>query len=361
MVFLALLLIPLFIILGTYLWDTFYCTNHNITFREFLLQLGVQVLLVGMCVGVMYWSNTTDNEIWNGRITNKKREEVSCRHSYQCYCYESCSGSGKNRSCHQVCQTCYEHSYDVDWAAHNTNNETFDFDSPDRQGLVEPTRWTQVKIGEPTSTSHSFTNYIKASPDSLFRHKGLLDKYNPVLPPYPGDVYDYYRINRVVQVGGSLPEVELWNKQLSEVNADLGGTKQVNIVLVFTWGQVDEFFYALQQKWLGGKKNDVIVVVGLRDTSIQWVNVLAWTIQQDFQVKLRDDLLSPGPLDKDVFLQLVRTNIVKYYRRKPMADFAYLQASITPTTNQWIISMILGIVVAIVLQVIVVTQDLFRE
>jgi hypothetical protein len=168
--------------------------------------------LIGIMTAIMMSSNTRDVEVWNGQVTGKYSEKVSCSHSYSCNCYRSCSGSGKNRSCSTICQTCYEHSYDVSWRV-ESNIGTYTISRIDRRGLSKPPRWDRVKIGEPVSDTHTYTNYIKGSPDSLFHKKKLLKKYQKDLPKYQSKVYDYYRLNRLVNLGVNVDN-NLFNKEI---------------------------------------------------------------------------------------------------------------------------------------------------
>src|SRR5208337_2452006 len=104
--FLLLMLIPFLIAVGVLI-----AFKGKVTWWEFLGQIGVVALVVGIAIGCAYEGRTRDTEVWNGQVTGKKRNEVSCRHSYRCHCHEVCSGSGKNESCSEECDTCYEHSY----------------------------------------------------------------------------------------------------------------------------------------------------------------------------------------------------------------------------------------------------------
>lgn len=354
MFLLTLLLIPMVIALIAYL-----SMGKAITYKEFLLQLGIQIVFGSICAGVVYWSNLTDYETWSGRIVGKTREQVHCRHSYECFCYESCSGSGSSRSCMRICQTCYHHSYDVDWWTKDSVGERFNVNTIDWQGLQEPSRWTSIRIGEPSASSHSYDNYIKKS-DTLFRRQGATNYEG--LPGYPGQVYDLYRINRTVTVDMSLPDAEDWDNRLDEINADLGRSKEVNAVLVLVKNKPRDYFQALEAAWLGGKKNDAILVIGVdNENKIQWADVMAFTDNKLFNVILRDAILEIGTLDKEKIFTAFGWSINTQYKRKSMSDLEYLKYGITPTTTQWVICMILGFLLSLGIAFWVFTEDVFSE
>lgn len=362
MVFLFLLIIPLLVATTAFL-----VFNKKIVWWEFLIQIAAQMAIAGICCGIMYWSNTSDTEIWNGHVTGKKSEQVHCRHDYCCQTCESCTTDSKgNTSCTTYCcQTCYEHDYDVDWLFWTTDAGQKDVDTIDRQGLQEPPRWTQIRVGEPTSSSHNYTNYIKAAPDSLFRDQGLEEKYKDKLPSYPNDVFDYYRIRRVVSVLPAFNNNAAWNQELSELNGRLNPAKQVNAVLVIVKNEPHDYFQALRQHWMGGKKNDAVLVVSVDDgMNIQWVDVMAWTDAKIFEVKLRDtitDLKTIDPANPKQVMEPFEQTIAQFYVRKHMKDFKYLAASITPSITQWIICLLIGFLSSIGLAWFFVANEFDEE
>ena len=357
MILLTMLMIPILVDLGFLI-----AGGSKFSIKKFLLDIGVQTILMAVIAYAISCQNTSDTEVWNGKITSKAREEVSCEHSYSCHCYTSCSGSGSSRSCSTYCQTCYEHSYDVDWAVYTSLKNRFTIGRVSRQGITEPARWDAVEIGEPYSRTSEYTNYVKGSPDTLFRHQGLTAKFKDVLPEYPKNIYDYYHLDRLVTVGTVLADVAMWNKDLMQLNADLGSSKQVNAVVVITKDQPEDYFYALEQQWIGGKKNDVVLVINVDSSGkISWVNSMAWTDNKIFQVALRDSILQVGSLDREKIVASLRTNINQNFVRKPMKDFQYLSRLIKPTTGQWIFSMVFGLALSVGMGILLLKNDVFNE
>ena len=317
----------------------------GVSFKEFGLVGGMALLIAGCSALIVSCANTHDVEVWNGTVTNKQRDTVSCSHSYQCHCRETCSGSGKNRSCSQTCDTCYEHLNDYDWDVTTSNGETITIDRVDRQGVDEPPRFHAVRVGEPTSVTHSYKNYIKASPDTLFRHQGLKEKYAGQIPKYPQNVYDYYRLDRLVTVDAAVDDPRSWNDELSRLNAELGHPKQVNMIVVLAKNKPHDWYYALEETWIGGKKNDAVLVVSVDDQmKPQWAEVMAWTSNDMFKVKLRDDVMDEDTVSRSSLLGSLETDVSKYYVRKPMKDFEYLSSAITPSGTEWTITLVVALV-----------------
>lgn len=360
MTFLLFLILPLIVAIGAFF------IFKGITWKELGLLVLAELIVSGVSVAIVYNMNTSDDETWNGWVTDKKKEWTSCSHSYSCHCHqvETCSGSGKNRSCStsEHCDTCYEHSNDWDWSVKTSNGESFDIDRVDRQGSSTPPRWASIRIGDPTARTHSYTSYIKAAPDSLFRHQGLAEKYINKIPKYPGRVYDYYHINRLVTQGLSATNPQAWNEGLEKINSDLGAKKQANMIVVLTT-EGDSWYYALEQSWIGGKKNDVILVIGM-DASTgkpQWAQVMCWTTAKIFEIKLRDAVMDLPVITPEATLQVMHYNVNQYFKRKPMKDFEYLQSSITPSGTEYTISILIGLLIAGLLIWLFETHDVFGD
>lgn len=353
MAFLILFGIPALIALGFLIFG-----NRNVTLWEFLAHLGAQAIVAGASIGIIYYANTSDTEVWNGVITGKARVEVHCRHAYPCNCRTVSCGDDCSTI---ICDTCYFHSYDVDWDVKDSLGEGWSIATIDWQGLKEPPRWTKTTVGEPTSSKHGYTNYLKAAPDSLFRRTTDYKQYKGTIPAYPQSIYDYWHLDRIVCDGVAVTDVRKWNDRLSEINSELGARKQCNVLVVIVRDRSPDWFYALEHDWIGGKKNDIITVVGAdAKGSISWVNVMALTKNEMVKVKLRDDIQALGNIDSmDKVMTILRDGITAYYVRRPMEDFAYLRSCITPSVTEWIISLIIGTIISIGLGVFFLMNETF--
>lgn len=337
--YILLLFIPAIIVMVGF---KLYC-HDTISWKQMIIQLVVPMVIVIFVMNVSRYSMLADTEILNGKVTGKKQEYRSCSHSYSCNCRTVTSGSGSNRSSSTVCDTCYEHSNDWDWEVYSTVGD-FTIDRVDRRGVEEPSRWSIVKNDQPVAIEHDYVNYIQAAPDSLM-HYTKAKMYKGPLPRYPS-IYDYQYVNRVQSVGGTVPNLEAWNALLSRSLNDLGAQRQVNVNLIFTTKK-PIFADALRAAWLGGKKNDVTVVIGTTYPTIRWVRVFSWAKQDIINVALRNELLESKTLDPNRTIGIVTQNITRYYQRRPMADFAYLAEEAVPPTWTIIIALILSLAASV--------------
>ena len=334
--------------------------SKSINIKELVIQIIIQLVFCFSFITIVYNLNTSDTETFHSSVSKKYSQDVSCSHSYRCRCYTTCSGSGSNRTCSEHCSTCYDHSFDREWIVESQHLGNVEIATIDRQGLEEPPRYSIAKVGEHFSKNESYENYIKGNPESLFRKQGLVKKYKTILPPYFGSVYDYYRNKRFINISQiTIPD---FTSLISEANQKIGPQFNGSLGLVIVSSPRD-FYYALDEHWLGGRKNDIIPVISLnKDGTIQWVEIMGWFNDPIFKIKLRDDLFSLKTLDNETkVMENILHNIEKYYVQKPIKDFAYLKSSIKPTINQWIIGFILSIIISISCSVVMIKYDLFKR
>jgi hypothetical protein len=344
MVLLFLLLVPVLIGLAGLIVGK----GSKITAREFAIMEGVVIVVVVCGYLLALSSRSSDTEIWNGTIARKWQGTESCCHSYSCNCVTTYDSKGNSST---VCQTCYEHSHDLDWNAISTNNETVYHDGCNRPGSSAPGRWNQIVVGEPTAFEHSYTNYIKGNPDSIFRRQGYAAKFQGKIPAYPR-VYDYYRDDTFLSIGVAVPNRKGVSDALSALNGIFGAAKQVNIILVAV--NVDDPFYAeaLRESWLGGKKNDVVVVVGMPHfPEIGWASVVSWSKSEDMKIAIRDKLLALKNWDSNAVVDILRQEVGNRFVRRRWKDFDYLKSTIEPTESmQWTLGL-LGLLLSLGLAV----------
>lgn len=356
-------MLPLLLLIPFVVAVLFFVISKTVCWREFLLVLGVVLLFNVAGMGLSFCGAAHDTEILNGSVTGKEKNRVSCSHSYQCRCrmVTSCTGSGKNRHCStsQKCDTCYEHAYDIDWDVRTTVGSVT-INRVDRQGLQEPERWTKVRIGEPASREHFYINYIKAAPGSVLRMNAQTG-FETLLPKYP-EVYDYYRANHIVTVGGaSVPNQVAMQERLGSINGKLGPSKEVDIIFVVAKVKDPAYHYALQQHWLGGKKNDLIVILGVpNDNTVEWATVMSWSDAELLKVQLRDAILEIGTLDRFLeMLDVTEQMVGKQFHRKPMEDFAYLRYQYSPSPGIMMLLLFLGVAISVGLSIYFVHNDPF--
>ena len=319
---------------------------HKISWQEMAINVGVILLLTVTLYAISVGSQTKDYEVWNGQTTGKERKKVSCEHSYRCNCVTSCSGSGSSRSCTEICQTCYDHSYDISWFINTTIGDIY-VRRVDRQGLDEPQRYTRSELEEPASKLKHFTNYVKAVPESIFNtSEAQIQKYQNLIPKYPDTIYDYHHIDRAIAVGVNVPDIKQWSNDISNMLRVLGAKKKANVVVLFVNAPDSDYIYALERAWIKGKKNDLIVVIGTTNyPEINWARVIGWSKNETVKIEIRDGIQELEKLDRISVMSIIESSISGSSEpiRREMEEFKYLEDQIEPPMWTLIAIFLLGL------------------
>ena len=307
--------------------------KKSYTMREFWTQVGVQTAICAILAFATYGitrSSALDTEILNGVITGKHSQRTSCSHSYPCRCRTKTTGSGSSKTTTTVCDTCYMHPYDVDWVV-NSSVGSFHINRVNAQGTIEPPRFSSVKVGEPASREHTYENFVKAVPDSIFNQSDF-DHFDHISTPNYPKVYDYYRVHHVINHNSAMPQEIASGIDSVFDNAliSVGRKKEVNIITVFTSSENPEFSEALRYAWLNGKKNDVVIVIGTKDyPEVSWVKSFGWSKNNMVYVSLEDSL-SNMTIDATTFPNKIVDIIEEEYERRPFDEFKYLLDELSP-------------------------------
>lgn len=336
-----MLLIPL-------VWVAFvkFYLRTTYTWAESAIHFGVvAALMVGGALAGKYHS-MSDTEILNGQITGKKRIHDQYTETYQCNCVTTGSGSSQTT----VCQTCYEEHYTVDWVLYSTIGpytvRSLDSTSPSVYKTPDPGLYVKTKKGDACAKESTYTNYFRAAPNSL-KHVTAASSYQAyakknLLPNYPS-LYSLYQVDRVLDPGNKMPNKDenRLDRLLDQELRQLGSMKQVNIVVVVTPVEDKNYRYALEKHWLGGKKNDAIVVIGAPDyPNVKWADVitLAGTTNNEMlAIKVRDQLLDLNDLSQvDKVSGIISNNVRKHFKRMPMAEWEHLKNEYSPPL--WLIA-----------------------
>jgi hypothetical protein len=327
----------------------------TITWKEMGLQILASIVVVGVVYGAGMYNQTADFEVWNGKITEKVREHGSYIRSYRCNCVTTCTGSGNSRTCSETCQTCYENHYTVDWFVKSTIGnigiKSLDRTSRSVYDTLDPAAYTEAYVGEGCAATRPYKNYIKAVPESLFNDADIAAdaEFAPLIPPYP-KIHSFYKINRVLAMGVPVKSVDKWDLHLRDRLRAIGPAKQANIILILVNTPDQSYRYSLERAWLGGKKNDVIVIMGVPDyPAISWVDTITLGSNSGNElmtVMMRDNIMALETVDDYVeVIDTIAGTVEGHFDRKSMEDFKYLEDEIEPPT--WVIGLAIGLSILI--------------
>jgi hypothetical protein len=337
------ILIPFVILMvGLLVWEII---RHGKTWVFSLIMLGIGLVLYSIIIAIDYSVQTTDTEVWSGTVTGWEHIEEWDEWIPP---VTTCTSDAKGN---QTCTTTpgyWEHHYAENYIETSDNGSVYVDTLPDGREMDDsyPNDTDELKKywkeGTPTASTHSYKNKVQAS-YSVFKHEDIDLEDFPNLPNYPDKVRQDLYIDRFV---GSVPNKEEINDLLSEWNAKLGHSKQVNIIFVNVGANKSmEHGFALQDKWEGGNKNDFVVTFSM-DTSgnIDWVYPFSWSEVETLKLNIKDYMMTYGKVDdfKPIINEVAKM-IEKDFVRKEFADFEYLHIDVSATAKVflWIVTFVL--------------------
>jgi len=332
--FYFLALIP--VVVGGVIW----WFNHRFCWWEW----AVSSALAFIVAGITHWSvaagMVADEEVWSGEVT-RVEYQPAWRERYKEAIYRTetyTSGFGKNRRTHtRRVFSHYETRYDNHpdrWSAVTNLDMELSISKARHAEIAgklgnkvesKPGRrstWrtgSTMVSGDPNdywvrnSTAHvepvikgvSFENRVKASP-SVFSYAPLSEAEALRLPDYPA-ASDHWRSQRVIWAP---VDAYKWD----QMNAKLGPAKDVNVILV-RLGSPKEA-RKLEAKWIGGKKNDLVLTYGKG-----WSYVFGWSETSITKRNLETLLLDPVG---DDLIPKVAAEIRRTYKAVDWHKFDYL-------------------------------------
>jgi len=220
----------------------------------------------------------------------------------------------------------------------------------------------------PASTDHLFINYLKAS-DSIRKVSGQISGFKDLLLPYPqihSEKFGPIEVNRVLDARTKTPQA--WQKELDKLLdrslTVLGPSKQVNILVYIAKTSDPQFGYALEEYWIRGKKNDVIVVLGMDQfPKINFVHIIAWTKVEEFPIMLRNKLMELSDVSDAKQVASIITDQISAspnsggFLRMPMSDLEYLIKDIRLPLWCQIMIVVVGSAVSFGISVYLVRND----
>lgn len=327
------------------------------------LEAGTQVVLSIICITGFYmggkYLEMTSVEYWTGYIKSKDFEDGHYVTSY-------CCATDKDGNC---TSTCYTDHYTREWNLYTTVG-TITTSSIDtewrirRDGFDADSDWMGAYEGEACSRTNAYLNYVQAAKYSLHHRSGTNEEFTKqgLLPEYP-QLHSTYKLNRVIDLGVGVPNLDQWRLGLDNYMKNLGALKQINLFVIFVPTLDPSYTAALEAHWRGANKNDTIIVVGVDKASrtIGMVDVITWADDPIYKINLIGELTKHGTLGDQTyipFLTTVNELTLRNYNRIPMATFEELKNEIDPPLWVLIICIVLAIPGSLVLAVVFDRIDL---
>ena len=305
-------------------------------------------------IAIIYMANNSayqDTELINGVVTEKTRSHGTYDESYSCNCRtvtRTRRVNGKTeRYTEEKCDTCHRTWYTVKWNCATTVGDISVASTKSTSRTVyltpNPTVYELIVVGDPATRTHAYTNYVIGSEDTILKTKPQESDAKFGIPDYPLNVYNVYKVDRFfTDLAIDSTTKQAWIDMVANLNRDVGAKRQANIIVYITKHSTD-FAFALERRWEGFNKNDIIVVIGADDLTSRpkWVNVMSWTKREDFKVHLRESLATLPALDIAATSAKIQASVLAEFERRKMRDFEYLAEENNPSGLQVIVWMLI--------------------
>ncbi len=327
----GLLLVP--IVVGGV---AFVVWHHTITWREFGLQLFVTLALLVGCWAFAWHRSTQAIEHFGGRVVDKRSGTQAC-----CHCESDCQRRNRNGVCVRSRQRC-SHAHDYWWSLSISTSTSGEANVQLGEECLDApyhsAGWSRVGVGDPVVVPHEYTDYLAGDRNSLVRRQGTTAQVEPYLdriPPFPR-IHDELFVQEVVADGVVIPHG--WQREIAEINADLGPRKQVDLTVLLTSADDPNYALAVESVWGLQPKNALHLILGAPDgRTIAWARVVTLSNVELLEVSLREGL-EGRQLDDPTLLSFVRQELDAKFERTPMAEFAYLAGAAAPS-GAWLIGL----------------------
>lgn len=203
------------------------------------------------------------------------------------------------------------------------------------------------------TTSHLYKNKILKS-KSIFNFSEVdeKDKLDYRLYDYPKYKYEYDQSPIMSEI--YVPKYVI--DSFKYVNAYYGNRYQFRTyVMIWKNAPIETSTYQ-EDYFVGGNKNELCICISVNNSNqIQWVRTFSWEDRPNLEVEI-DHLWEYGAqLDLMKLNRYLIDNVPKKWKRKPFADFEYINTMLT--SGQWWVIIIVTCIFNIILSIFVVNNE----
>lgn len=335
-------LIPLFI--GGYFW----LTNKEVIWFEWLIGVLVGLLTIGIFHGITFMRMTSDTQIVSGFVT--KATHYPRWVERDVYVTTTTDSKGRPKTVTRVRYITHPEKFIIESdlpESFSVNKEKFkeisnlfggtETETPYKSGFTSGDRNIYVANNKtnykyPVNTTRSWTNRIKAAP-TLFSYSEV-SKNIPAFE-YPKET-KLNPSNRLIGRANGDIDIREWDL----LNSRLGAAKKINLILIGFENQDISIADYQESKWIGGKKNDLVICYGFNDGKITWSKVFGWTEKEIVKENIQSLILTDG-INNDIIPKLER-EIYKNYQIKDWSKLDYIAIE-PPVWSYFVLVFVMGI------------------
>ncbi|MBN3376236.1 hypothetical protein CF087_20585 [Clostridium botulinum] len=288
--------------------------------------------------GIDFSIQTSDEEIWSGRIISVDHKEEWDEVVTETYTDDEGNSHTETHIEHHNAKNSIRISDKGTITVNKSLDEKTHFDDSYPNTTQELEKF--YPIGTPTSSVHTYKNKVQAS-YSIYKHKDInLEEYKD-LPKYPTEMKNDIEIDRFI---GNIKNEDKVIKCLNEVNSELNSkqnNKQVNLIFVNLGNKPQDYGFALQDYWEGANKNDFVVCFGSKDNKVTWCYPFSWADSQKsekLKINVRNYMKEVNLNDDfNKNIKDIGDMVKKDFERKEFADFNYIDIEISKVAYIFII------------------------
>lgn len=338
--------------------------KYEVDIRQCLVGTGCALIWAGIVHFWAFRSQAGDYETWSGKVVQTRHFSAWQEYyEYAVYRTESYQTTetymdGNKTKTRTVTKTrqVFDHWeptsrwHHDEWKAYSNIGTTYNIDKPKYLYLVKAFGNEKAVRGDRSTSEHNSrmiggdrNDYVADSPKDIVepitdvrqftnRIKSTPSVFNFVVVPDSVKVYEYPK-NSNPWKSDRLINTKLDLKQWDQMNARLGVNKKVNVIFV-TFDSADSMLGTYQHsKWLGGKKNDLVICKGQG-----WSKVFGWS-ESDICKRNLEALVLNAEITNDIIPLIEQEIQTNYTKREFTEDFEYL--TVEPQWNHWMVYLLL--------------------
>lgn len=315
-----------------------FVMKREITCWEFIITSLLAFVVSGIMHYVAIKSMTSDKELLSGKVISIEFHPEWVEQYTEIH--TKVVGSGKNSRIETYTTTEYR-THEKEWVAYieyglmndNVNISKKDYDDikykfggnektieVNKSGYYSGDKNIYIVNDElnyyyPTVTNHCWENRIKGAGPSIFSFCEIPEDIK--LPDYPYAI-DWKVSRRLIGDAFSGISILEWDRMCSR----LGSCKKVNVILVGFGNKDSIYAHYLQSKWIGGKKNDLVICYGGTNEKPTWVYCFGWT-ERDLVKRNIESIILKSKINNDLIF-VIENEINENYVIKDWSKFDYI-------------------------------------
>jgi hypothetical protein len=342
--------------------------HHKVTWWEYLIHLGVAILLIVIMKVIGEKSLTNDTEYWGDLV-----QRVEYYEPYKIWDHETCTrqvpcgtdSDGNIKYCTETYDCSHMDSHPAHWEAITVSGWKLSISEEKYHELMKRFQATSqfqdmhrerecgfgdyvVKDGDmyfgtwngtpethyAVSETHTYENKVQAS-HSIFNYQTITKEEGIEQGLFEYPKVQNHRIPTILG-GETVDSLFQAEEKFQFLNGDLGPKKELRVWILIFQDKPLSIATLQEAYWKGGNKNEFIVCIGInKSQEVQWCYPFSWTEVQKLKVNTRNFVIDQKKLNLVQLSDYLYGELSVKWVRKNFADFSYLTID-PPSWALWI-------------------------